>query len=302
MYLLNDPDTWLCFGILFGSLLVLMMFRLSERYDYVSLFYRKKRRYEEEAHALTMSFHDFYGCNQDPYSMSSSYKAYDKNNFDRNLIINWDYCSSMPSWFFRQVMYEFSKLYRHELLDIHPFHATKETELYFYGHGAKEEWYQRHPELIRYGLDKPYKPYKIDHPFDIPPPQNRKKIRGLCQAPLEHKLSRFGTPLKYEFETFPAEYTFEIIDNRDVGRQGPKIKWDDLVSRMDPEIVKECHRLVAPCPPKYFLEAYLSMAKEDIVLQDDYFPPLLLPLSYPESPHHLKVGIYYNDIPDIAQL
>ena len=300
MTLLNEPFVWEMFGILSGAIFILMLFNWSDRYDYVNPLGGRSRRSKEQDYALRWSFYDFYGAIIDPYTTSCGKQACKKTDFDHTLKINWDFCSAMPHCFFEQTMYEFSKLYKHNELDIHPFHATKETELYFYGHATKEEWYKRHPELIRYGLDKPYKPYKIDHPFNMPSQHSRKKIRGVCQAPLKNKIDRYGFTMRYEFETFPAEYTFEVIDNKETKRD-VRIKWDDLVSLMDPEIVKECHRLVAPCPPKYFLEAYLSMAKEDIVLPENYFHPRVFHLTYPEAPHHLKVGIYYDDVGIHAQ-
>lgn len=42
--------------------------------------------------------------------------------------------------------------------------------------------------------------------------------------------------------------------------------WDSVVNAMDPEIREKAHALAAPCSELAFLEMYLELADEDLII------------------------------------
>jgi hypothetical protein len=252
--------------IFYGCLLVLFLLHWPDRLDYYCPYAGKSGFNERKEYALTQAFIDFYGHIIDTYT-DSFRRGLCLEDFERARKINWSFAAGMPKAYFDQAVYEFLKIYRNDTYGIVPLKATPESELYMYGHATPEECYKLHPETFRYGLDKPYKLNKIEHPFNLPSKAHWRTIKSTVAAPLRKYSTRYG----WEAETAPIEYTFTVVPP---DKTRHKIYWEDIVLAMDPETIKKCRELVSPCTPEHFLKTYLAIAEEDLILPGELFDSL----------------------------
>lgn len=162
----------------------------------------------------------------------------------------------------KRLYYEFGKVFRCSTFEIYPTPGTPELERFYYGDYTVDEWHKMHPEQMRYGLGYIPVPNKIKHPFVPKPADQRAKL--IIKNGSLHGKAMDASAVDLIFDRKLAEIA--AADNV----ENFPLDWEEVLNAMDPELVQKTHDLVAPCPQRVFINAYLSLSDKPLVIETKY--------------------------------
>lgn len=249
------------FPIALIAIFLYVIIKWSDRSDYTFPLSGRVMENKRKEYAAVLAFKDFYGTTVNPYrenalsnvDMISLKMACEISELDMQFI------DERKNRYFRHIQYEFMKLYRNEDVDIHPIHASQQMEHLYYGSVPPDEWMDKHPETIRYGIKPPYKPEKLTTGYKPPKYGQTHTLRCI------HSTSRPRNGNRYDMVPTGRRVDF-VIDLESTHPVAGYINWSDIVALMDPEIKRQAHQKIAPCSPRQFLETYLDISNKPLYL------------------------------------